>query len=253
MVLVLGRRSLVLAVLAILAVGMVLGRAPWREEPVPEHIAVAARTEMPVFYVKTDQKAVALTFDISWGHRTLPLVLPILREHGVKATFFLSGPWARRYPEFVRQIVADGHEIASHGDKHVNLSQYSKEDVRENISKAHQDLKETSGRDARFFRPPNGDYDDVVIQTARELGYETVIWSVDSLDWKNPGVEYMINRVVNQATNGSIILMHASDSCQQTHLALPGIISGLRQRGFRLVTLGELAQMGTLARDDPRR
>lgn len=208
--------------------------------------------EMPIFYVQKKAPEATLTFDISWGEKTLPLVLKILKEHQVPATFFLSGPWAVQHPEAVRMIYDQGHEIASHGDRHVNLSEYPKEVVRENISKAHQDLLSVVNQVAPFFRPPNGDYDDLVIDTARELGFETVIWAVDSLDWKNPGPDYMVERVMKRVFPGAVILCHASDSSKQIHLALPGIIRGLRAKGYKLVNLSQLMENGIPGRNDPR-
>jgi len=194
----------------------------------------------------------ALTFDISWGTKTLPRVLEILRRQGVKATFFLSGPWAHHHPELVKAIVADGHEIASHGQEHVNLSQYDRAAVARNISSAHDILQRLSGQTPRFFRPPDGDYDDLVVAVARELGHETVIWSVDSLDWKNPGADYMVKRVTELAFPGAIVLFHASDSSRQVGEALEPTITALRAAGYRLVTLGELYDNGEPAYDDPR-
>ncbi len=211
-----------------------------------------ANREMPIFFVKKSDREVCLTFDISWGEKTLPLVLQILNAQQTPATFFLSGPWAVRHPEEMKAITAGGHEIASHGDRHVNLSEYSKAQVAENISKAQQDLLTVTPKVAPFFRPPNGDYDDLVIDTARELGYETVIWAVDSLDWKNPGADYMIERVLKKTFPGAIILCHASDSSKQIHLALNQIIQGLRAKGYKLVTLSQLMADGTAMRTDPR-
>ncbi|MBE3583811.1 MAG: polysaccharide deacetylase family sporulation protein PdaB [Limnochordaceae bacterium] len=252
-------RSLLIgvAVALLLAITAVARWQGWHwETPIIEYdniIPAVAHTQWPVFYVKTPQKQVALTFDISWGHDTAPKVLDILKQENVRATFFLSGPWARRHPELVSRIVADGHEIASHGDQHVNLSQYSHEQVAENIRKAEADLVQVSGKTPRLFRPPNGDYDDMVIETARELGYETVIWAIDTLDWKNPGPDYMIRRVLSQVFNGAIILMHASDSSRQIHLALPEIIRQLRAQGYSFLPVGELLLAGTPGRNDPRR
>jgi polysaccharide deacetylase family sporulation protein PdaB len=222
------------------------------DEPVAEMIAIVPKVKMPIFYVDTKEPAVALTFDISWGQQQVLGVLQILREKNVKSTFFLSGPWAKRYPHLVQEISGAGHEIGSHGDAHVDLSRYSRDEVAENISTAHQDLLDSAGRVAPYFRPPNGDYDDVVVDTARSLGYETVIWAVDSLDWKNPGVDFMVDRVLGRTFAGAIVLMHASDSSQQIQDALPLIIDGLRDKGFRLVSLSELTRLGTPARRDPR-
>lgn len=223
------------------------------EIPVFEDIGYGrAAVSYPVFYIKTDQKAVALTFDISWGTKTPPLVLSTLDQLNQKATFFLSGPWATRHPEIVRTIADAGHEIASHGDAHVNLSTLTSSGIADNITRAHTALKQVAGVEPRFFRPPNGDYDDSVVETARSLGYETIIWAVDSLDWKNPGVRTMVSRVTKLAFPGAIILFHASDSSRETHLALPETLTSLRDAGFKVVTLGELWQMGEPGRDDPR-
>ena len=222
------------------------------DEPVTEMIAIVPKVKMPIFYVETKEPAVALTFDISWGQQQVMGVLGILREKNVKSTFFLSGPWAKRYPDLVQEIAAAGHDIGSHGDAHVDLSNYSRDEVAKNISTAHEDLLDTAGRVSPYFRPPNGDYDDVVVDTARSLGYETVIWAVDSLDWKNPGVDFMVERVLGRTFSGAIVLMHASDSSQQIQDALPLIIDGLRGKGFRLVPLSELTRLGTPARRDPR-
>lgn len=235
--------------LAVLYLALIRGA----EIPVYEHLVVSAPGRvMPLFYVRPKYKDLALTFDISWGTRTLPRVLEILRRQGVKATFFLSGPWAEHHPDLVRAIVADGHEIASHGQEHVNLSQLDRAAVARNISTAHQILKRVSGQEPRFFRPPNGDYDDMVVTVARSLGYETVIWSVDSLDWKNPGADYMVKRVTQLAFPGAIVLFHASDSSRQVGQALEPTIAALRAAGYRLVTLGELCAQGEPAYDDPR-
>lgn len=216
------------------------------------HWPVARGLDMPVFYVQTTEKKVAFTFDISWGRQTAVPVLDILKENNIKATFFLTGFWAKKQPDIAQRIVADGHEIASHGDAHVNLSQYDGEAIAKNLMTAHRDLEEVTGVQARLFRPPNGDYDDLVVATARQLGYETIIWSLDTIDWKNPGPDYMINRVNSNVAPGDIILMHASDSSKQIHLALPKIISDLRGADYEITTLGALMSEGAVSRDDPR-
>jgi len=244
--------ALVLFLAAAFGGGWLLAMRSPRYVPSATHWPVARDLDMPLFYVRTERPLVALTFDISWGRNTVGPVLDILRAKNVKATFFLSGFWAKQHPDIARRIVAEGHEIGSHGDDHVNLSQYDANAIARNIMTAHRDLEEVTGTQPRFFRPPNGDYDDLVVATARQLGYETVIWSLDTIDWKNPGVEFMVRRVRDNVYRGDIILMHASDSSKQIHLALPQIIDNLRQAGYELVTLGELLQAGTPGRDDPR-
>ncbi len=243
---------LLILLLAAFGGGWLLATRTPKDVPVSLHLPVARGLDMPMFYVRTDKPLVALTFDISWGRATAGPVLDVLRDKNVKATFFLTGFWAKQHPDIAERIVADGHEIASHGDAHVNLSQYDADAIAKNIMTAHRDLEEVTGKQARFFRPPNGDYDDLVVATARQLGYETVIWSLDTIDWKNPGPDFMIRRVRDNVFRGDIILMHASDSSKQIHLALPQIIDDLRREGYELVTLGEMLQQGTPGRDDPR-
>jgi len=196
----------------------------------------------PVRWVDIDAKKLALTFDISWGEKTLPGVLEALDAHDVDCTFFVSGTWSMTHPELLRQIVQAGHEIGSHGHKHIRLSQYPRDVIEDNISTAHDIIKDITGRDPNLFRPPDGDFNDLVIRTAMELGYTTIIWDTDSLDWKNPGVDFMVKRVLKKAHPGDIVLLHASDSAKQTPEALPLIIEGLRERGYDLVTISELFQ-----------
>ncbi|NPV27087.1 MAG: polysaccharide deacetylase family sporulation protein PdaB [Firmicutes bacterium] len=197
----------------------------------------------PTFEVKTDQKVLALTFDISWGTNTPTPVLDILKKHNVRATFFLSGPWVKKYPSIPQRIAADGHEIGSHGNEHINLSTVSKEKIREEIMLAHQSIQAVTGHTPNLIRTPNGDYNNQVISTANECGYRVIQWGTDSLDWKNPGVDAIVNRVLKRAHPGDIILMHASDTCKQTVDALPRIIEGLREQGYQFVTVSELLQL----------
>jgi len=197
----------------------------------------------PVYEVKTNQKVVALTFDISWGNNTPIPVIDILKSHNVKSTFFLSGPWVKQYPDVPQRIKQDGHEIASHGFRHINLSNLSKAEIKDEIMKAHNNIKEITEVDAKLIRTPNGDYNDQVIEVAHESNYEVIQWSVDSLDWMNPGVNTIIERVSKKVHPGAIILMHASDTCKQTTEALPTVISNLKSQGYEFVTVSELLKM----------
>jgi len=231
-----GRRRLMLAgilILSMIAAGYLVSAA--------RHLLVSGRL-MPVYRAVTREKKVALTFDISWGQEMPPRVLDALKNEGVKATFFLSGPWARSYPDLVKRIAGEGHEIASHGYEHVNLSGYSREFITENIRRTHEILVELTGQQPRYFRPPNGDFNDLVIQTAAELGYLTVIWSLDSLDWKRLSSEEIARRIISRIKQGDIVLMHASDSAPGTPGALPAIIQGIRAKGLEMVRLSELMQ-----------
>jgi len=197
----------------------------------------------PVYEVSTTRKVVALTFDISWGNNTPLPVIDILKNNSVKSTFFLSGPWVKQYPDIPKRIREDGHEIGSHGYRHINLSNLSKPEIKDELMKAHNNIKEVTGVDANLIRTPNGDYNDQVIEAIHESNYEVIQWSTDSLDWMNPGVNNIIDRVSKKVHPGDIILMHASDTCKQTTEALPVIIKNLKDQGYEFVTVSELLKI----------
>ena len=249
------KKPLLVALFLLLTItGALWGMESQREEPVIElyDLTLAAGSEMPMFYIKTDRKAVALTLDISWGKEVPEKVLDVLKEQNQEATFFLSGPWSNHYKDVVRRIVTDGHEIASHGQDHVNLSQESRDSILSNIQTAHNILVNLTRTTPKFFRPPNGDYNNTVVLSARELGYETVIWAVDSRDWMNPGVATIVSEVSKNTFPGAILLFHASDSARETHEALPMVLQNLKTAGYEIMPLGQLLALGKPARDDPR-
>lgn len=208
-------------------------------------VNVSEEKPSAIYKVDTDKKVVALTFDISWGNKYAHPILDVLGEKDVyKATFFLSGPWALKHQDIVRRIDDMGYEIGSHGWKHQNYSQFSNEWIREQVKKAEDALYQITGKKTRLIRTPNGDFNERVIRTLNELGYQVIQWDTDSLDWMKPGVDQIVNRVLERAHPGDIILLHASDSCPQTQHALPRIIDGLREKGYEFVTVSELMEMG---------
>lgn len=194
--------------------------------------------------VHTQKKVAALTFDISWGTKMPKTVTDYLIKHHVPATIFVSGPWATHNAPLIKEMAKNGLEVESHGWAHVNYSQLSAAGVAQNISKANTVIEKITGQHPAFVRPPNGDFNRQSIAAARSLGYTTVTWGTDSLDWMNPGVGVIISRVVNRIHPGDIVLMHASDTCKQTDLALPTIIKDLQSKGYKLVTLKQLMTYG---------
>jgi polysaccharide deacetylase family sporulation protein PdaB len=199
--------------------------------------------QMPaaVYSVPTDEKIVALTFDISWGDKRAEPIIEILKEKGVReATFFLSSPWVQSHPEIVKKIMDAGFEIGSHGHKHDFYTKLNDDEIRSQIRTAESIIASVTGKRPRLIRMPNGDFDKRVLRIANELGYTVIQWDTDSLDWMNIGTDKIIRRVVSRAHPGDIILMHASDSSKQTHEALPAIIDQLREKGYSFVSVSHL-------------
>jgi len=207
-----------------------------------DNITVFAPQQPAAIYsVPTDKKIVALTFDISWGDKRAEPILNVLKEKNVtQATFFLSSPWSQSHPDIVKKIVDAGFEIGSHGHKHDNYSKLSDEEIRKQITTAHGILSNMIGKQPNLIRMPNGDFDKRVLRIAEELQYKVIQWDTDSLDWMNIGTDKIINRVLQRAHPGDIILMHASDSVKQTHEALPVIIDQLRAKGYEFATVSDL-------------
>lgn len=200
----------------------------------------------PIYSATVNTSAIGLTFDISWGENTAEPILDILKQENVQATFFLSSPWADKHQTLVQKMVNEGHEIGSHGNRHIDLNTLGALDIEMEITTAQQVLEKITNRKIRLIRTPNGAYNNKVILAAHNLGYRVIQWSVDSLDWKRPGPGAVINNVLNGirsgggAKAGDIILFHASDSAPDTIQALPTVIQRLKSKGYSLIPVGQL-------------
>lgn len=198
-----------------------------------------AKKQLPIYYVQTDEKVVSITFDCAWGDSDIGDILKTLRDNDIKASFFIVGTWAERYPQTAKWIADEGHDIASHGYGHFRMSTLSKDKIREDILKSEKVLFEITGQKIELFRPPYGDYNDDVIIIARSEGYYPIQWNIDSLDWKkNMGRQEILNRVVNNVKPGSIILFH-NDTLHTAKL-LPEIIQNLKQKGYGFLPVSKL-------------
>ena len=163
-----------------------------------------------------------------------------IARNQIHATFFLTGSWVDAYPDDVKAIAAAGHDIGNHSQTHPEMSTLSKEQIRDELMQVHKNVKELTGQNMCFFRPPYGDYNNLLIQTATECGYLSIQWDIDSLDWKDYGVQSIIDRTAlnPELSNGSIILMH--NGAKYTKDALETVISTLQSKGYEFVTLSEL-------------
>ncbi|WP_216831050.1 polysaccharide deacetylase family sporulation protein PdaB [Alkalihalobacterium elongatum] len=213
-------------------------------------ILFVERNEMMVFSTsdgpqafykaKTDEKVMALSFNISWGdQRALP-ILDILKDKNVQATFFLSGAWAERHPDIVKRIIDDGHEVGNHGYQYESYPAWDDDKIKKDIRRSGQVLTDLTGKKPVLLRPPHGQFDKRVLNIADKLDYSIAHWSVNSNDWENPGVDKIVETTVKGASKGDVILMHASDSAKQTHKALPVILDQLKGNGYKFTTVSEL-------------
>lgn len=194
----------------------------------------------PIYSVETEEKKVSISFDAAWGADDTDTLLSILEEEDVKATFFLCGYWIKKYGDEVKKIYEAGHDIGNHGDTHAHVGKLSKEKTMDEIQGAHDKIKNLLDIEMNLFRPPYGEYNNTVLAAAEELKYYTIQWDVDSHDWMKKGVDYEVNRVLNNKNlkNGSIVLFH--NDTEFTPKTLPIIIRGLKEKGYQIVPISEL-------------
>lgn len=203
-------------------------------EPTQE---IDPETEEEDVSASSNGKYVALTFDDGPHPSVTSAVLNHLDDFDAKATFFVLGSQAAYYPDLVRHTAAAGHEIANHTMNHIDLSITGAEQIRSEISQAEEIIKEATDQPIRLFRPPYGARNDSVDQIIAEEGYTSVLWSVDSLDWKSRDAEAIYDKVMSNTENGSIILLH--DIHEATAEALPMILESLSEQGYEMITVSE--------------
>ena len=208
----------------------------------PSLMAAATTRELPVYNVDTEEKVLSISFDAAWGSANTEELLNILDRYEARTTFFLVGFWAEKYPELVAEIVARGHEIGNHSATHPHMSQLSAAQIREELRKTSDLVKSITGQPTTLFRPPYGEYNDLVVRVSREEGYECVQWNVDSLDWKNLGTQNMITQCTKSVNPGDIVLFH-NDS-KYILEALPTILEYYTQAGYRIIPISELLLEG---------
>lgn len=206
--------------------------------PGPSTVPAAAE---PVYSGNADKREIALTFNVFWGEEYIPGILDILKENGVRATFFLGGTWTEQYPLLARQIAESGQEVENHGYSHPHADRLSEEENLAQIKRAEEVIVRYTGVRPTFFAPPYGERGPAVLRAAERAGYRTVLWSTDTVDWQLPDPSVIVRRVMQGAAPGGIVLMHPT---APTLRALPAVIAGLREQGYRLVDLDTLLGKG---------
>lgn len=210
---------------------------------VPDAVTVSTNNsgkELPIYCVNRNDNKIALSFDAAWGNEDTAKLLEILKKHNVHVTFFMTGGWIEKYPDDVKAIAAAGHDLGNHSENHKQMSQLTKEECIEEIMKPHEKVKKLTGKDMILFRPPYGDYNNTLIRATKECSYHAIQWDVDSLDWKDYGVDSIIKTVLNHKHlgNGSIILCH--NGAKFTKDALEALITGLQEKGYEIVPISQL-------------
>lgn len=194
--------------------------------------------DLPIYAVGRDDNKIAISFDCAWGVDYTDGILNALDFYDVKCTFFMTQFWVEKYPEYVKKISEKGHEIGTHSRTHSKMSQMGEGEIEDELQTSIKAIEDITGKKVELFRPPFGDYDDLLINTARKMGIYTIQWDVDSLDWKDLKAEKIATRVIKKVRSGSIILCH--NNGLHTLESLPLIFTALQEKGFVFEPIGSL-------------
>lgn len=203
------------------------------------HSRARATFNSDVYYQgNIDDKIVAFACNVDWGNEHIPNMLEIFKKNDIKITYFVTGKWAEKNADILKMIYDNKHEIGNHGYSHIDYDKLSYDKNKEEIMKAHNIIKETLNIDSKYFAPPSGAYNDNTVNATKDLGYELIMWSVDTIDWRDDSTkDVIVKRVTSKIHNSAIVLMHPTE---ETVKALPEIINYLYQNGYKIGTISDV-------------
>ena len=194
-----------------------------------------ARVE-PYYSGRSDTK-ISLMINVYWGTEYIEPMLEILDRYHAKSTFFVGGTWAVGNAETLKRIYAAGHEIGNHGYYHKDHSKIDAAYNKKEISETHSAVKDILGLDMTLFAPPSGAFGADTLSVAMDLGYRTVMWTRDTIDWRDHDTELIYKRAVKNIKGGDLILMHPTEC---TVKALERIIIEASNHGLKVGTVSEV-------------
>jgi probable sporulation protein (polysaccharide deacetylase family) len=195
------------------------------------------KLEAPITQGSAAKKCVSIAINVDWGQEYLPALLQIFKQHHIQATFFITGRWAQENGPLVQRIAAEGQDIGNHGFSHPHVNNLSLAENMDEIRQTDDVLYRLTGRHAKFYAPPYGEYNDTVLAAAARSNLRTVLWTIDTVDWQKPTPQWVVSRIQDMSHNGAIILMHPTPVSVK---ALPGIITILTGQGYEIVSLEKL-------------
>lgn len=190
----------------------------------------------PYYNGNKGKNNISLMFNVYMGTEFIDDILDKLDKGNAKATFFVGGSWAIKNNDIVLKIYNQGHEIANHGYWHKDHKLLSAQKNKEEIYLTHQVIKNIINYEMTLFAPPSGSFGDNTLKIAQELGYKTIMWTKDTIDWRDKDTNLIYSRAIKNPKNGDLILMHPTEC---TVKALFDIISFYNNQGYKLTTVSE--------------
>lgn len=202
-------------------------------------LALEGDKPKPVYNGNLAKAQVALACNVFWGEEYLPSMLDSLDRHDVKITFFLGGTWVAEHPELAQELARRGHELGNHSYSHPHPNSLSQEGNKAQIARTEKLVAELTGVTTRLYAPPYGEFNNSVLAAAAELGYTTIMWSIDTIDWRKPPAEKIITKVSGKLHNGAIILIHPTEPTAQ---ALPELLFRIKEKGFAVLPVSAILE-----------
>jgi probable sporulation protein (polysaccharide deacetylase family) len=211
-------------------------KIPFVFKEIEPEVKLADLPAAPIYRGNSDKSMISFMINVAWGNEYLPSILETLRDEEVKATFFLDGSWLKNNKEIALDILKEGHELSNHAYSHKNMSRLSYGDAADEIRKTETLLKEI-GVHNRLFAPPSGDYDDETVRIAKEFDLYTILWTLDTVDWKKPTPAWVYQRITSNLEPGALILMHPTQASSES---LKSMIQYAKKKGYSVGTVSEL-------------
>lgn len=211
--------------------------------PLAPAITVRDLPAAPIYNGPPQRRAVAFVINVAWGDQYIPGMLKTLAAEKAPVTWCLVGRWAEQHPDLVREMVQTGqaagtpYTFCNHGYRDHGWATLGQQEALDSITSADHVIAGLTGTSPLYFSPHRGEYNPAVLAASRQAGHELVLWSLDTIDWKNPSAEWVRSRIVGRAKAGDIVLMHPTAPTEQ---ALAAMIQGVRAKGLTLVTLDRL-------------
>lgn len=194
-------------------------------------LETSSSSKTPIFKGNEKNSNVSLMINVYWGNEYIEPMLEIIEKQQIKATFFVGGSWVDKNRELFKKIVASGCEIGNHGYLHQDCAKISEDKIRDEIERTNKIIEEVGGVKCILFAPPSGSYDEKTLKVAEELGMTVVMWSKDTIDWRDKQENLVFKRATENISNGDLILMHPT---QHTLSSFQNIIEEIKGEGFSL-------------------
>ena len=194
------------------------------------------QNENVIYNGNRDKNNISLMFNVYWGTEYLDGILEILDKHQVKTTFFVGGQWVEKEPEMLQKIISYGHEIGNHGYFHKDQEKLSYDQNYDEIKVNHDLVKSISNVNMNLFAPPSGSFNKATVESAMNLGYTTIMWSKDTIDWRDKDANLIYLRATTNVVGGDLILAHPTEC---TLKALPLILEYYKMNNLRVTTVSE--------------